>query len=295
MMTLQTRRRSGFTLIELSVVLLIIAVITGLGLSIGMVEVENARYIQTMRKMEVIDKALATYAKINRRIPCAASERDTAANATYGYERIDNASGWCSYIIWESFNASRGAVPVKTLGLPIDFMFDGWGRRIIYVPSDAMANRYQNMDFNARISRNLVNNDRSYGGGGNLAAGPVMVYTRPQNANFAQSDLNRSATRENLNTTYSQGPPMAYFLISYGPNGWFSRRPSDGGIDSFALQGFTANSMDLSERMNSLRIHQGQNYAAASRRYKNESNPWMQHDDILMWRSRAQLRNYDDR
>lgn len=136
------KRRAGFTLIEMSIVLLIIAVITGLAFTAGISVIATARQSATVEKMRQIEQALLKYRIANDRIPCPASLIALPTSlSTYGLEVADtgNTTTRCGNANFTVLNAAgtavvaaEGGVPVLTLGLPADFMYDGWGNRFRY-------------------------------------------------------------------------------------------------------------------------------------------------------------------
>src|SRR4051812_46387881 len=68
---------AAFTLIELSVVLVIIALLTGLAVSSGISVVASARLVTTNQRMAAIDQALIAFRNANDRIPCPADLSQT--------------------------------------------------------------------------------------------------------------------------------------------------------------------------------------------------------------------------
>jgi len=100
----------GFTLTELTIVLVIVALLTG-GMLLSLSAQSDARNVADARKQlgEVKD-ALLGFAAVNGRLPCPDTDIDPAS-ASYGIE--DTAA--CS---------SEGYLPWKTLGT---YEFDPWG------------------------------------------------------------------------------------------------------------------------------------------------------------------------
>ena len=134
--------RKGFTLLEISVVLVIIALITGMAVSSGVMMVGSARDSSTRMKMRAIETALASYRAANNRLPCPADLTMMDGAANFGVEGA--TSGTCTggtpsanYSGAGVTNAGatgvEGALPVVTLGLPNDMTYDGWGYKFRYV------------------------------------------------------------------------------------------------------------------------------------------------------------------
>ena len=133
----------GFTLLEMSIVLVIISIV-----SIGLVEIfaasiQKAQLKQTVAKMESIQKTLYEYRLAFNRLPCPADATIAINVVNFGIEAA-NPGSCTGGIPAANFlqspggtaqDAREGMVPTKTLGLPDDYAFDGWGRRFMYAVS----------------------------------------------------------------------------------------------------------------------------------------------------------------
>ncbi len=129
----------GFTLVELSLVIVIIAAVTAMSVSSGETIIQSARQAQTQSKMATIKQALYTFRKNSNRMPCPASLVLTQSSSNFGMEGPNsasclNAGGGAATATNNSAGniVSEGSVPVRTIGLPDDFAYDGWGNRIRY-------------------------------------------------------------------------------------------------------------------------------------------------------------------
>jgi prepilin-type N-terminal cleavage/methylation domain-containing protein len=116
--TRPSRRRSfgcsGFTLVELAIVLVIVALLTG-GLLLGISAQRNvAENAEAQRQLENVREALLGFAMTNGRLPCPA--------------RPDLAAGT------EDCALEHGVLPWATLALPET---DPWGRRFTYYAGSA--------------------------------------------------------------------------------------------------------------------------------------------------------------
>ncbi len=124
-------RSGGFTILELSVVLLIIALITSMGVYAGLGALESARRASTENKLTEIEKALMAFRTRYNRLPCPTAISITSStNASYGLESFVNTTVCGGTRVGDY--AVRGFVPTRALGLPDEFMYDGWGTKFAY-------------------------------------------------------------------------------------------------------------------------------------------------------------------
>ena len=132
--------RHGFTLLELSVVLVLIALVLAGGLVTLTANVQTSQFNTTVAKMDVIEKALLDYSTSFSRLPCPSNLTLTASDANYGIEAANQ--GTCTGGTPAANNiavsgTAEGGVPTRTLQLSDDYMYDGWGRRIRYAVDKA--------------------------------------------------------------------------------------------------------------------------------------------------------------
>lgn len=135
-----TRPFHGFSLIELSVVLTIVAVVLAAGIDIiagGKVE----KIESTKDRIEVIKGALTNYRnRNNNKMPCPAPIEAPVGDSRFGNALSElqcklTAVGTGTFRDLTS-GIRIGAVPVNTLGLANKYAFDSWGNRITYVVSE---------------------------------------------------------------------------------------------------------------------------------------------------------------
>jgi prepilin-type N-terminal cleavage/methylation domain-containing protein len=136
---MNARDRVGFTLLELSIVLVIIALVTGMAMQSGISVVETARLTSSQNKMKAIEDALMRYRTAIDRLPCPADLTITSGNVNYGVEAAN--PGTCtggtpaadfSAAAANGETAAEGALPAVSLGLSPEFMYDGWGNQFRY-------------------------------------------------------------------------------------------------------------------------------------------------------------------
>ncbi|TXT29089.1 MAG: hypothetical protein FD131_2647 [Rhodocyclaceae bacterium] len=106
--------QQGFSLVELTVVLVIIALLSG-GLMLGLSAQRDANnYQEAQRQLDSAKEALLGFAISNGRLPCPASATLANTDANAGKENC---------------TAEHGVLPWTTLGLPET---DPWGQRLTY-------------------------------------------------------------------------------------------------------------------------------------------------------------------
>lgn len=166
--------QAGFTLIQLSIILTVAALMMAAVLP-GFNANTDAQRI-TVQKMNAIMNALRQYQVANGTLPCPASAKYNLSYAssglTFGESYGSKAStcvpsGSTDYgdnFIYENSAKTEviGIVPVATLGLPYDAGIDGWGRFISYAmdlsalsPPTAQA---PNWTGSLSVSDNNINN-----------------------------------------------------------------------------------------------------------------------------------------
>ena len=124
------KRRYGFSLVEIAVVLVIISVLIAIVAVPLSTQMEQRRTAETQKQLETIREALIGFALASGRLPCPAT---TASNGAEAFVPVTGtaANGNCQQLV--------GLVPAATLGLsPVDssgFIVDAWGltqNRIAY-------------------------------------------------------------------------------------------------------------------------------------------------------------------
>jgi prepilin-type N-terminal cleavage/methylation domain-containing protein len=111
--------QSGVTLIELAIVLVILGLLVGVGVTVGGEQLEAARRSATIDRLTAMENALSLFVAANRRLPCPDS-----ATAPDGLEDRQ-ANGTCGA-------QTSGILPWITLGVPEAATLDGWYRRLTY-------------------------------------------------------------------------------------------------------------------------------------------------------------------
>jgi WD40 repeat protein/type II secretory pathway pseudopilin PulG len=256
-------RANGFSLLELSVILMIIGVITGMGLYAGLGALESAKKAQTEVKMDAIEKAIMAYRLKYSRLPCPADPTKPYGDNLYGREAAN--PGECVGgapalpVDHNSFYVLKGAVPVETLGLPDEFIQDGWGRLFTY-----------------HVQRNATQID-------------AFVDTKPNDQCVGVYAFDAAGTLRALVGTTQIGAP--YALVSHGPNGHGAylatgMRYSSGSVNVAELANCNCDSAGTTQPMDTY-VYQ-MDYTV------NPANPNDTFDDIVRFKPRWQMTNPAD-
>jgi prepilin-type N-terminal cleavage/methylation domain-containing protein len=128
-------RSRGFTLIEIVVVMLIIAVLIAMAAALTRGVAAAQKRSLTATRMAGVDTAIILFVQQQRRLPCPADGTKASSANGAGLEE-GGGGGACSN------NQQHGVVPWRTLGITETESTDGWDRRITYrvVPALALTN-----------------------------------------------------------------------------------------------------------------------------------------------------------
>lgn len=193
----------GFSLAEIAVVLIIVAVLAGLGLSVASSMLQNAGVSTTVKKEEALKTALVAYLRNYKRLPCPDTDLSTAdgienRTATTGTPPVPDVTTPCS--------ADAGLIPYATLGLPRDAAVDGYFNWFTYYVS------------RVTISTNAPNRDWTLTS--NLSASPAVRGLMPGNVGNISVDGEGGAHLTSASSPETLG---AVAIVSHGPNGLGAR------------------------------------------------------------------------
>lgn len=122
-MSLHRFAQRGFSLVELTIVLVIVALLSG-GLMLGLsAQRDAAAYQEAQRQLDNAKEALLGFAISNGRLPCPAASNSVSGGVNAGMEDC---------LIVSNVNQRHGVLPWATLGLPET---DPWDRRFSYFVS----------------------------------------------------------------------------------------------------------------------------------------------------------------
>lgn len=204
-------RGVGFTILELTIVLAVIAALMGGMIALSSAALEGRSYNGTATKLKILQQALADYRIAHNRLPCPAASSTVTSGATFGVEVATTSP--CTGADSASTVVAIGMVPTRTLGLPDEMAIDSWGRRIRYavstpyVDADAFST-YAATDATARLTVNNNNNNTSNTATPNLTTTALFVlvsygkdghggYTGGLNGSAASTLVNGGITNTN--------------------------------------------------------------------------------------------------
>ncbi len=188
-MTRARRFSGGFTLLELAVVLGIIALIAGAGMSMATGALKAADRVTTQERLNTIKLALDSYAKTYGMLPCPANRRALPNATDFGVAHTSGCSstqGASPYEVEVGSNVAVGAVPVRTLGLPDNYASDAWGNKLSYA-----------------VSVGMTVNPTRYVTNGGAGAAISIRFGQQSGSNFQQT--NQRITRSGADITDSGG------------------------------------------------------------------------------------------
>jgi len=157
------RRRvlsSGFTLLEIAIVLLIGGLMIGAAATMVLNYIREMQMVTTQNRMQEIDNAIVQYLNVNGVLPCPASLTTKQDSSLIFARSITdllapaadcyNSAGAGGTFKTKAGRANAGiapsppgaivmgAVPVRSLGLPEEDFADAWGDRFIYAVTDQL-------------------------------------------------------------------------------------------------------------------------------------------------------------
>lgn len=202
------RFSSAFTLLELSIVLVIAGVVVAAAMVMGRTAIREAERVKTMQRLEVIKSSLEQYARTNGRLPCP-SERDYNMRTD---PVMFGAPGDChslgdnppSFVYLEDGGAVRrifiGGVPTQALSLSAAYAGDAWGNKFTYAVTsrhvEAEPMGYFRFDGDIEVRT------------GNRTGTHYSLTTR--------TDRSVVPSRP---TAITPGPNASYVVVSHGPDG----------------------------------------------------------------------------
>ncbi len=214
----------GFTLVEIAVVMVVIALLLG-GLLVPLsAQVELRRTSDTQKYLDEIRETLIGFAVSNGRLPCPATAVSAGVESPSG-------GGACT-------NNYNGFVPAATLGLAVvddqGFAIDPWGNRVRYAVTSANGNAFTTVNGMSTtglgtLAPNLLICSTATGisatscaAGSALTSGvPAIIYSTGKNGGYGGTGLDEAAN-PNANSANNDRVFVSHVPSpSSAPNGEF--------------------------------------------------------------------------
>ncbi|TLD71472.1 type II secretion system protein [Phragmitibacter flavus] len=211
--------RKGFSLVELSIVLIVMGLLLAGGLEIAAIQIESAKAKQTRDKLNKIERALQLHYTTTGALPCPANGAAATNAVTHGLGSVSNsgnlADATCPNVSATiSTNTYLGVVPTRELDLPDDFMLDGWKNRITYVVSKYCVDPQNWLPLSAATATTYTSDPATTSPHGCIAmsgAYPAAIGASPPAGGNIQI---RDNTGDSIRTSNA-----VYLFISHGKNG----------------------------------------------------------------------------
>jgi prepilin-type N-terminal cleavage/methylation domain len=240
---------SGFTLVEMAMVLLIVALLLGGMLVPLSAQMEQRNISDTQKALSEIKEAIIGYALANGRLPCPASSTSNGVESFAGGGNASN--GNCS-------NFYNGFVPAATLGFTsaVDnqgntgFAVDSWSNRIHYAVTSSNSNAFTTTNGMSTVGISslspnlLVCSSASTSSSSCSVANstltsspgvPVVIYSTGKNgqnggtsADEAENPNPNSADNDSVFVSHTPTPTFDDLVVWISPNILFNRMVAAG-------------------------------------------------------------------
>ena len=227
---------NGFSLVEMAIVLVIVGLLLGGGLTIFTTQQELRHVQETTALLNEARDALIGFAITNGRLPCPAPATTATGAAGAGLEPTPILAGGCAN--------NAGVLPWATLGINET---DAWGNRYTYRVTQGFTATASPFTLSS-LGNMTINNTAPLGGNPiSLTTIPVVVLSHGKNGNGAYNtqgtqlplgaDVDEQANQltgggtTTANTIFRSGTPTGTFddlVIWISPNILFNRMVAAG-------------------------------------------------------------------
>ncbi|MFH1493281.1 MAG: prepilin-type N-terminal cleavage/methylation domain-containing protein [Pseudomonadota bacterium] len=191
----------GFSLVELAIVLVVVALLLG-GLLVPLtMQIEQQKIRETQKSMEEIKEALIGYAIVNNRLPCPDSDLDGLENPpTPTVAPNTPVAGQTTQTFF--CLVDEGGLPYQTLGVSRE---DGWNNRFHYRVTPAFTQRTVIIDSTT----------------GNVLSSTAFTLSTPGNIKvLGRGDDPATSSTVEFKSSLTLASNVPLVIISYGKNGY---------------------------------------------------------------------------
>lgn len=135
----QRSYNKGFSLLQMTVIVTMLALLMANGAVFGQKYLDKRRFKITDARMQFVENAIISYASRYGYFPCPSGLTETlgdiySGSETYHTSRASSQTDCSHSGIFASSDSDfyMGGVPWQELNLPYEYALDGWGRKIIY-------------------------------------------------------------------------------------------------------------------------------------------------------------------
>ncbi len=199
----QKNRKRAFSLIELSIVIIIVSILITGALSVSVNSINNSKNKVTRDRIAEIYKALGNYMVTNKKLPCPAPLTDTkSGSTTYGTAASTSLCASTTGVSQSgsSSNLVRGMIPIKTLGLPLDMAEDGFGSKFEYI-----------VDKNYTVASSGTTPSSGAGDFGTSSTASILIYEKVGSSAVQLTTVSGTDSSNNNNAA-------VFAIISFGGN-----------------------------------------------------------------------------
>jgi prepilin-type N-terminal cleavage/methylation domain-containing protein len=197
--TFQYKKESGFSLVELSIVIVITSLLLTSIITLSPQQEAEDLVKITNQKLDRIEMAIRAHQMLKGRLPCPARRLEALTSSLLGVETD------CTVLI-SGFNATvndvasgadyvrLGSVPVKELGLSDEDTYDAWGNRITYAIIRQLATSAANYDAYTTATTRVITIIGSAGTAINAANPEQVAYVLISHGKDGLGSFNRTYT-----------------------------------------------------------------------------------------------------
>ncbi|MFT7087037.1 MAG: prepilin-type N-terminal cleavage/methylation domain-containing protein [Rickettsiales bacterium] len=210
---MQKKYKKAFSLVELSIVILIVSILLAGALGVSKTSINNSKTKITKERMAIVYDAIATFVAQNKRLPCPGTLTSVKGSVIYGKElegdKHNAPQSACvgSYISLDHCNIpfAYGMIPTQTLGLDPEMAEDGFGTKFSY----AVDSRY--------TIKNTGESDNSTICGGSVSIGFELSKSAVSEDSLNE-DLFSFAAQDASGASLSPKSNSIFILMSHGAN-----------------------------------------------------------------------------